>query len=100
MPEFPKRAPCPICGAEITSYIENRDKHGPKLHEYENNYGNCVGQSIYCTGCDYEGPFGSTYCEAIEKWDSQAEFLRSHFSVATNLLKAVEFAGFKQKEAA
>jgi hypothetical protein len=94
--KFPKRAPCPLCGAEINSYQENREKKGPKLLDYENDLGNCLGYSIACTACDYEGPFGKTSDEAINRWDEQALYIHGRFSVGIKHLQAVKFEPIKQ----
>ena len=96
--DFPTRTACPLCGAQITSYQEQREKDGPKLNEYENDQGDCVGQSIVCTACDYEGPFGATYGEAIRRWNEQADYIHSHFSVDIKHLSAIKFAPIKQMQ--
>jgi len=94
--DFPNRAACPLCGAQISSYQDNREKDGPKLNEYENDSGDCIGRSIACTACDFEGPFGHTFSEAIRRWNEQADYIQSHFSVGIKHLQSVKFAPLKQ----
>jgi hypothetical protein len=91
---------CPCCGAvPIWNPVQNQ-RNGPLCDPVTDYWDREVGYSVACVSCDFVGPYGKSEKTAIDAWNDNALNLQEHFAPAAKLLEAVQFAGFKQQEAA